>query len=104
MKILDKHAAKKVAVVRGNNKPHMTNELNKAMMTRAGLKNIANKANRQEDIDRYKAQRNLVVRLNSNEKRNFFAKLDPTTAGKDKNFWKTLKPLFSEKSSNRNKK
>ena len=29
----------------------MTKELEKAMMTRARLKNIANKTNRQEDID-----------------------------------------------------
>ena len=79
----------------------MTKELKKAMMTRASLKNIANKTNRQEDIDRYKAQRNLVVR---NEKRNFFAKLDPTTVGKEKNFSKTFKPPFSEKSSNGNQK
>ena len=82
----------------------MTKELKKAMMTRARLKNSANKTNRQEDIDRYKAQRNLVVKLNRNEKRNFFANLDPTAAGKDKNFWKTFKPLFSEKSSNGNQK
>ena len=103
-KILDKHAPMKTAVVRGNNNLHMTKELKKAMMTRARLKNIANKTNRQEDIGRYKAQRNLVVKLNRNEKRNFFANLDPTTAGKDKNFWKTFKPLFSEKSRNGNQK
>ena len=42
--------------------------------------------------------------MNRNEKRNFIAKLDPTTAGKDKNFRKTFKPLFSEKSSNGNQK
>ena len=91
-------------MVRGNNKPHMTKELKKAMMTRARLENIANKTNRQEDIDRYKALRNLVVKLNRNEKGNFFAKLDPTSAGKDKNLWKTFKPLFSEKSSNGSQK
>ena len=56
-------------VVRGNNKPHMTKELKKAMMTRARLKNIANNTNRQEDIDRYKAQRNLVVKLSRNGKK-----------------------------------
>ena len=100
--ILDKYAPKKTVVVRGNNKPHMTKELEKAMMTRASLKNIANKTNRQVDIDRNKAQRNRVVKLNRNEKRNFFANIDPITAGKDKNFWKTFKPLFSEKSSNGN--
>ena len=41
--------------------------------------------------------------MNRNGKRNF-AKLDPTTAGKDKNFRKTFKALFPEKSSNGNQK
>ena len=100
VKILDKHAPIKTAVVRGNNKPHMTKALKKAMMNRTRLKNIANKTKRPEDIDRYKAQRNLVVKLNRKEKRNFFVNLDPVTVGKEKSFWKTFKPLFSEKSSN----
>ena len=82
----------------------MTKALKKAMMNRTRLKNIANKTKRPEDIDRYKAQRNLVVKLNRKEKRNFFANLDPVTVGKEESFWKTFKPLFSEKSSNGSQK
>ena len=36
--------------------------------------------------------------------KNFFAILDPTTAGKDKKVWKIFKPIYSEKSSNGNQK
>ena len=43
IRILDKHAPIKTAVVRGNNKPHVTMALKKAMMNRTRLKNIANK-------------------------------------------------------------
>ena len=42
--------------------------------------------------------------MNRNEKRNFLANLDPGTVGKEKTFWKTFKPLFSEKSSNGSQK
>ena len=95
IKVLDKHSPIKTAMVRGN-KPHMTKALKKAIMTRTRLKNIANKAKRKEDRDKYKAQRNLVVKLNRNEKKNFFANLDPIIVGKERAVWKTLKPLFSE--------
>ena len=84
-------------MVKGNNKPRMTKALKKAIITRTRLKNNANKTKRKEDRDRNKAQRNLVVKLNRNEKRNF-ANLDPVIVGKERAFWKTFQPLFSEKS------
>ena len=38
--------------------------------------------------------------MNRNEKRNCFANLDPVNVGKERTFWETFKPLFSEKSGN----
>ena len=46
----------------------MTKALKKAMMNRTRLDNIANKTKQPKDRDRYKAERNVVVKLNRNEK------------------------------------
>ena len=92
---LNKHAPHKTVRVRGNNKPHVTKELRKAMMMRTRLKKIANKSGSEYDIKRYRVQRNLVVKMNKDAKRTYYSKLNPTEAGKEKTFWKTFKPLFS---------
>ena len=96
---LDKHAPIKTAIHRGNNKPHVHKEMRKAMMKRMRLKNIANKSKSHNDFQRYKKQRNLVVKINRMAKRQFYANLDPMVVGKDKVFWKTFKPIFSKQSN-----
>ena len=63
----------KKIVLLGNNKPHMTSQLRKAIMKRSRLKNKANKSNKPADKTAYKTQRNLVVKLNK-EAKNFFLK------------------------------
>ena len=72
-------------------------------MKRTRLKNIANKSKSHDDFQRYKKQRNLVVKINRLAKRQFYANLDPTVVGKDKVFWKTFKPIFSEQSNTNEK-
>ena len=47
---LGKHAPLKSVTIRGNNKPHMTKFLRKAMMLRTKLKNRANKTRDQVDM------------------------------------------------------
>ena len=47
----------------------------------------------------YDKQRNLCVSLLSKTKRNYFSQID--TAVSDRKFWKTVSPLFSEKTFNR---
>ena len=69
---LDKHA------------PHLNKTLRKAMMQRTRLKNIANKTGNEDDLKRFRKQRNLVVKLNRDAKRNFYNNIDPTKAGKEK--------------------
>ena len=81
---LDKHAPLKTAIFRGNNKPHMSKELKKAIMVRTRLKNKSNQTRTEEDFRKYRQQRNLLVRLNRAAKRKFFSQLDPKEVGKDK--------------------
>eukprot|EP00794_Sanderia_malayensis_P018339 gene18339-20183_t len=92
---LDGNAPQKTKIVRANNKPHMNKELRKAIMRRSQLKNIANKTNKKEDIKRYREQRNVVVRMNKNAKREYYRSIQAKSIENDKKFWKTIKPLFS---------
>ena len=70
-------------------------------MKRTRLRNIASEAKTQDDFQKYKTQRNLVVKMNRREKRQFYDSLDPTVVGKDKHFWETLKPFFLEQSNSK---
>ena len=76
VKVLDSYAPKKMKIVRGNHKPHITKQLRKAIMKRSQLKNKANKTKAPDDFASYKKQRNLVVRLNKEAKHTFFDSLD----------------------------
>ena len=51
---LDKHAPKKKNWVRGNNKPHITKPLRRAIMKRSKLQNKTNKTKLLTDIRNYK--------------------------------------------------
>ena len=82
--ILDKHAPLKTKFLRGNNQPHVTKELRKAIMKRSQLKTIANKTKSPTDMAGYKKQRNLVVKLNRQAKKRHFTNASKST----KCFWK----------------
>ena len=73
---LNKHAPKKKKWLTGNNKPHLTKPLRKAITKRSKLKNKANKTKLFTDIRNYKKQRNYVVNLNKNEKFGYFSRYD----------------------------
>ena len=87
LETLNKYAPMKTISIRGNNKPHMTKVLRKAMNERTRLKGIANKTHLDEDIRKYKNQRNLVVKMNKQSKIDFYKKLDPKDLGNEKAFW-----------------
>jgi len=93
---LNKHAPVKTKFLRANNSPHVTKSLRKAIMNRSRLKNIANKSQSRVDWDRYRKQRNLVVKLNREAKATFFAETDSSMG---KSFWKSYKNLFSDKAT-----
>ena len=94
---LNKHAPKKIKTFRGNQKPHINKTLRKAIMKRSQLKNKANKTRNATDILNYKKQRNYVVKLNNQCKKDHFDRLNPEKDSKP--FWKSCKPYFSNKHS-----
>ena len=63
-------------LVRGNNKPHIDHTLRKEIMKRSRLKNVANKTGNCEDISAHKKQRNLVVKLNKEQKAHCFGNIE----------------------------
>lgn len=95
---LDKFAPYKKRVIRGNNKPHVSKKLRKAIMKRSRLKNIYNRTRCESDFRLYKKQRNFVNNLNRQEKRQFFKKIE-CSADSSKQFWKAVNPFFSNKSA-----
>ena len=75
----------------------MSKKLNKEIVKRSRLRNKF--LNTKSDIDRkaYNKQRNYVVSLLRNEKKNFYSNLDTKVVIDNRTFWKTVKPLLSEK-------
>ena len=94
--ILNNQALKK-SIFRGNQKPHINKILRNAVMKRSQLKNKANKTKSIDNLIKYKKQRNLVVKLNKNCKKEFFDNLE--TKNNSKSFWDKCKPYFSNKHS-----
>ena len=64
-------------------------------MKRSKLKNKANRTKLQEDIAKYKKQRNLVVKVNRDSKLRCFHNIE--TSKNSKPFWNVWKPYFSNK-------
>ena len=93
--VLEYHAPLKTKFVRANHRPHVTKELRKAIMKRSKLKRIANKTKRPEDMQNYRSQRNLVVKMNRKAKVALFDSINIDSTKRD--FWKMNKKLFSSK-------
>ena len=96
---LDSHAPIKKRRVRGNQKPHMTKELRKAIMKRSYYKNKYNTCKEFVYLELYKKQRNLIVKMNKKAKQDYFS----SCTGGTKDFWKKTKPFFTSKSPLRDK-
>ena len=97
MTVLDSHAPTKKRVVRGNNQPFMNKVLSKAFMQRSKLKNLYNKYPTEVNKTNYKQQRNFCVGLLQKEKKKYYNNLDLKILDDNKKFWKSIKPLFSNK-------
>ena len=89
--------AKKIKTFRGSQKPHTNKTPRKAIMKRLQLKNKANKTRNATGILNYKKQRNYVVKLNNQSKKDHFDRLNPKKDSKP--FWKSCKPYISNKHS-----
>ena len=94
---LDKHAPLNKRYVGANQSPFMSKKLSKEIMKRSRLRNKF--LNTKSDTDRkaYNKQRNYVVSLLRNDKKNFYSNLNTKIVIDNRTFWKTVKPFLSEK-------
>jgi len=97
IKVLNTHAPTKQRVMRGNNQPFMNKVLSKAFMHRSKLKNLFNKNPTGINEINYKKHRNYCVSLLAREKKKYYNNLDLKIFKDNKKFWKSVKPLFSNK-------
>ena len=100
---LNKHAPLKKRYVRANQSPFMKRKFSKEIMKRSSLRNKF--LNTKSNIDRkaYNKKRNYVVSLLRNEKKNFYNNLETKDVIDNGTFWKTAKPLLSEKVTKQSK-
>ena len=97
MNLLNKHAPMKIKYVRANNAPYMNKILSKAIMTRSRLRNKFLKNPNEINKNNYNKHRNYCVNLLRREKKKYYNNIDLKRITDNKQFWKTIKPLFSEK-------
>ena len=72
-------------------------------MIRSRLKNRFNKTRSDENWTLYKTQRNFCTKLLRKTKKYYFSKGNPKLVSDNRNFWRTVKPYFSEKGNFPNK-
>ena len=87
----------KTRYVRANNSPFMNNDIYKVIMVRSRLRNKCLKLKTEESRDAYRKQRNYCVSLMRKVKCNFYETLDPKLICDNRQFWKQIKSLFSDK-------
>ena len=97
VKTLDRHAPRKVRLLRGNEKPHMNRGLRKAIMKRTRLRNVYFRTNLLSDKQAYQRQRNYVCNLNRKIRRDYFDSVASTNSSSRHHFWNICKPFFSDK-------
>ena len=95
--VLDKHAPIKKKYLRANHANFVTKQLRKAIMKRSKLRNDFLKDRNDASQSAYRKQRNLCVTLLRKAKKQYFSNLEPKLITDNKKFWKSVKPLFSDK-------
>ena len=88
---------------RSNHSPFINKTILKAIMNQSQLKNKFLKTRSNEDKKAYNTQRNYCLTLVTKAKKDYYNNLDHENVTDNKTFWKSIKPLFSEKSSTHNK-
>ena len=95
--VLNEHAPIKKKYVRANDGPFMTKALRKAIYIRTNLRNRYNKNKSQENWNAFKKQCNRCVKMLRQAKIDYYKTLDIKYLVDNRKFWKTVKPLFSDK-------
>ena len=97
MDIFNRHAPLKFKYIRANDNPFMTKQLRKAIMLRSKLHNNFYKDRTMQSHIAYKRQRNVCTSLLKKIKRDYYGNLKPEIISDNKQFWKVVKPFFSDK-------
>ena len=97
MNLLDNFAPRKKKCSRGNNMPFTNKLLSRAHMKRTRLKNCSFKKNSEQNRLSYVKQRNYCVSLLRKTKKDYYTNLNVKDIVDNKQFWRTVKPLFSDK-------
>ena len=97
MEMLNRHAPLKTKYVRANDQPFMTKQLRREHMKRSRLRNKYRKDRNEVNRIAYTKQRNVCVNLLKKTKISYYEHLQPSNISDNKKFWRTVKPLFSEK-------
>ena len=94
---LNVHAPLKSKLIRANSAPYISKVLRKAIMKRSALETKYFKKKTLSSLKAYKKQKNYCSRLYKKERKAFYNNLNPSFVCDNKLFWKTVKPLFSNK-------
>ena len=97
LQTLGKMAPIKQKHIRGNQSPFMNKDIHKAIMTRMRLRNRFLKESIQMNRLAYKTQRDYCVSLMRQSKKQYFGSLNVNHITDNKNFWRVVKPNFSNK-------
>ena len=103
MKSLDKFAPRRKKYSRGNNMPFMNKLLSRAHMKRTRLRNCYLKKRSEQNRLSYVKQRNYCVSLLRKTKKDYYANLNVKDIVDNKQFWRTIKPLSSDKTKSNEK-
>ena len=80
----------------------MTKPLRKLIMNRSRSKNAYFKNKTADNWERYRTLRNQCVKLTRKVKREYYKNIKMDDLNDNKNFWKTVKPIFTHKGSKSN--
>ena len=95
--VFENHVPLKTRYVRANQAPFITKKISKEIMIRTRLRNKFFKTKKETDREKYNKQRNYCVSLIRKEKNNYFSNINIRDITDNKRFWKTVKPLFTDK-------
>ena len=89
-------------ILRYSNNSFMNKALRKAIITRSRLKNKFDKNSSAKNWDSYKKQRNFFLKLSHQNKEKYFNNINAKKVSDNKTFWKSVKPVSSNKGLNSN--
>ena len=97
LEVLDVHAPLKKKIIRANEV-----SLRKSIATRSRSGNRYYRNKTDETRNAYKKQKHYCSNLYKKERKIYYANLDVRKITDNKRFWKTKKPLFSDKNLEKN--